>query len=60
MKQTRTQGMKLSGIGFPPPIPEKMSGKLRYLRKFILNLLCITHWIIGAMTPSRKKKTMPW
>jgi hypothetical protein len=39
---------------------EKITGKLRYLRKFILNFLCITHWINGAMAPSRKKKTRPW
>lgn len=41
------------------PVLVKMSGKLRYLRKPILNFLCKVHWNNGAMAPARKKKTRP-
>jgi len=60
MKQTSTQGTKLIGVaGGRLLAPVKMSGKLKYLRKSILNFLCIIHWIIGAREPTRKKNTRP-
>jgi hypothetical protein len=42
-----------------PAVLVKISGKLRYLRKSILNFLCKIHWNNGARAPARKKKRRP-